>query len=166
MYQDSYSECNVPVKTLPLAKVFSALMVVLSAFTLLAGLLFLNPIWLLSFLVLVFLTYLQMMNSHLEYEYIFVSGDMQIDVIKWQRKRKKVMDFSLDNVTVIAKNGSDAARAYSGRSLKVRNFTSHTTDDYYILALKTDGEEQVVLFEPDEDMLDVLSHAAPSKVKR
>ena len=140
-------------------------MVTLCVITLIAGLIFF-PI-LFVFLILLVMTYFFLLNANLEYEYLYVTGEIDFDVIKWQRSRKRLLEVNMDNVTVIAPEDSDAAAAYKGRNLKSVDYTSRTDRRRYLIAYKEPGrnEETLIYFEPDGEFIDTLKSAAPNKVK-
>ncbi|MBO6215401.1 MAG: hypothetical protein J6N76_07680 [Lachnospiraceae bacterium] len=166
MYQDAYAECNVARKNPPFVKVLTGIMIAMCVITLLWGFFLLAPLMLAVFLVLLVMNYFQMLNSNLEYEYLYVSGELDFDVIKWQRSRKRIKVVNLDNVTVIAPTKSDRAKAYGGRNLKTVDYSSRTGADTYLIAYKDSGssDEQLIIFEPDERMINTLKAAAPNKV--
>ncbi len=164
MYQDSYCECNVKRQTPAFIKFLSGLMIALCVITLIAG--FIVFPMLIVFLILLVMTYFFLLNADLEYEYLYVSGEIDFDVIKWQRARKRLLELNLDNVTVIAPENDDAAKAYSGRKLKSLDYSSNTGSERYLIAFKESGmpEETLIYFEPDEDLINILKAAAPNKV--
>lgn len=103
-----------------------------------------------------------------EYEYIFTSGDLDIDQLTGDFRRKRKVSIKSDTVEVIAPEKSDAAAAYSNGAYKNYDFTSRDLNSKYryIIVGKSKGEMVRVLFEPNERMLDNMWKYFPSKVKR
>ena len=48
----------------------------------------------------------------IEYEYLYVGGDIDIDKIMSKRKRKKVASYNKDNLEILAPTGSDQLASY------------------------------------------------------
>ncbi len=164
MYQDAYAECNVKRETPTFFKILTYLMIALCVITLIAGLV-VFPL-LIAFLILLAMTYYFMLNSNLEYEYLYVSGEIDFDVIKWQRSRKRILEVNMDAVTVIAPEENDVLKGYMGRNLKAIDYSSGTDAKKYVIVYKDSGknDEVLIYFEPDGEFIDILKSAAPNKV--
>ena len=76
-------------------------LITLTVLFVLAGLL-LNPVILLGALALGILDYFIIPKTSLEYEYLFVNGEFDIDVIMSQQKRKRVCSFNLNECDIAA----------------------------------------------------------------
>ena len=169
MEQSLFVEQIVARKNPPLTKLTLGLMIVLTVFVGLNGILFLQPVILVLFLACLGLLYFTYLRVNIEYEYSVTDGELDVDIIRWKRKRKHLMTVSMDSVVVIAPARSEPVSAYVGRKLKTYDCTSHDADrNYYTLVFKPQGstEEEKLLFEPDERVLDSLWRKAPSKVHK
>ncbi len=92
------------------------------------GIFFFNPIFLLSAVIMGFLAfYLILPNLDIEYEYLYVGGDIDIDKIMAKRKRKRIASYSKDNLEVMAPTGS-AHLADHMKNAKVVDYTSGNPD--------------------------------------
>ena len=169
MEQSIFVEQIVARKNPPFTKVTLGVMIVLTVFVGLNGILLLQPVALVLFLALLAMLYFMFLQVNIEYEYSVTEDVLDIDIIRWKRKRKHLVSMSMDSVVVIAPARTDPVSAYVGRKLKTYDCTSHDADhEYYTLVFKPQGEtvEQKVLFEPDETVIDALWRKAPSKVHK
>ena len=169
MEQSIFVEQIVARKNPPMTRVTLGIMIALTVFVGLNGILLLQPVALVLFLALLGLLYFMFLQVNIEYEYSVTEDVLDIDIIRWKRKRKHMVSMSMDQVIVIAPARTDPVSAYVGRKLKTYDCTSHDADkEYYTLVFKPQGEtvEQKVLFEPDELVLDALWRKAPSKVHK
>ena len=169
MEQSLFVEQIVARKNPPLTKVILGIMIALTVFVGLNGILFLQPVILVMFLALLGMLYYMYLQVNIEYEYSVTEGELDIDIIRWQRKRKHLVTVDMENVVVIAPARSEPVSAYVGRKLKTSDCTSHDADhNYYTLVYKPQGQasEEKILFEPNERVLDALWRKAPSKVHK
>lgn len=101
---------------------------------------------------------------NVEWEYIFVDGQLDFDTISGGEKRKTRLRIDFDEVEVVAPKKSHALDAY--RHNKVRDYSSLRKDaEVYVIIAKV-GEEGLnqIYFEPSEKMLTVMKSKAPRKV--
>lgn len=169
MDQSVFVEQIVARRNPPLTKLTLGAMIVLTVFVGLNGLLFLQPVILVMFLALLGMLYFMFLQVNIEYEYSVTDNILDIDIIRWKRKRKHLLTLDLNNVVVVAPARSEPVSAYIGRKLKTYDCTSHdANNNYYTLVFKPQGStvEEKLLFEPDELVLDTLWRKAPSKVHK
>ena len=104
----------------------------------------------------------------LEYEYIFTSGDLDIDVLIGNYKRKTRMSLSMENITLVAPENSYELDGYR------RNPNSHPYDfsannvmqTNYIIIGNWNNQQIYVKFTPNEQILDAMFRTSPNKVRR
>ena len=103
---------------------------------------------------------------NIEYEYVFVDGQIDFDRICGQEKRKTMLRVDLDNIEIMAPIGSHRLDSYRNQQgLTVMDFTSNTVpDNVYGLFTSREGNKIFVRFEPSEKMLDYSRQKAPRKV--
>ncbi len=104
---------------------------------------------------------------HLEYEYLFVNGDLDIDMILNQAKRKSVKSFHLEQVDIIAPENSHRLDYYrQNTAMKLLDYSSgDPSHKRYMMIVREENQGACkVLLEPDEEMTAVLKQAAPGKV--
>lgn len=101
---------------------------------------------------------------NVEWEYIFVDGQLDFDTISGGEKRKTRLRIDFEQVEVVAPAGSHALDAY--KHYKVRDYSSLKKDaDIYVIVAKIaeEGLEQIY-FEPSEKMISLMKEKAPRKV--
>ena len=131
------------------------------------SLLFMIPRELISLSSLVIVLYLFLclpfgfkfiMPTDIEYDYLCVNSEIEIDSVINQSKRKHIMTFSLENVKRVAPEGRSALLGYEGRNdIKVRDFTSaDPSAKRYVLILEKDSKDMKIVLEPSEHMLEMI----------
>lgn len=118
------------------------------------------PIWAL----VVFVVRMQ----KLEYEYIFTSGDLDIDALIGNYKRKNRMSLSMENMTLIAPENSHDLDGYRGNPNYHRyDFSANDAmQTNYIIIGNWNNQQISVKFTPNERLLEDMFRISPSKVRR
>ena len=99
----------------------------------------------------------------LEFEYLYVNGDLDIDKIMAKQKRKRVFEMNVNDMEVIAPAGAPELRQYQG--LKSENYSSCTAGaKLYEMVVIQNGTKKRIIFEPNSVILDGLRMLAPRKV--
>lgn len=101
----------------------------------------------------------------IEYEYQYLDGSLRIDKIIAMKKRKKCGRYEMDNLYAMAPEGAEQLAAYQKRdNLKQADYSSHDKEapNRYQLVF----QNELVTFEPSEDMVRQIWRTAPSKVTR
>ncbi|MBO4412174.1 MAG: hypothetical protein J5794_08330 [Lachnospiraceae bacterium] len=102
-----------------------------------------------------------------EYEYIFVTGELQIDKIYSGSVRKPGPRVDMSDVESVEPVKEEAlANAKASGRVKIEDYTSHR-DEYPAYMVVYRGKEGVsyLLFEPNENMLKTMWRHSPSKVR-
>lgn len=114
---------------------------------------------------ILFIAYYLMSMRNIEYEYIVTNGDLDIDIIVNQRKRKRVFSANCKEFEAVARVNSDQ---YTKQIREVKNVLDFTTRnreaDVWFIYLVQNGVPKVILFEPDERMIDGFRTFIPRKV--
>ena len=162
---DLYSE--LLVKKEPTAKdsIVKYGMIVLTVLAVGAGL-FISPILLLAAVALGVASYFVIPRTDLEYEYLFVNGEFDIDMVMAKSKRKKVMSMKLSEADLVAPLDSHRMDYYNGNSrLKTLDYSSGNQQHRrFAVIIKSSGENCKIIIEPDEQMAQAIKNSAPSKV--
>lgn len=109
------------------------------------------------------LTYFVHRSVNLEYEYLYVNGDLDIDKIMARTKRKRVFSCNMRDLEMIAPAGS--AELMSFQNIKPKDFSSNIPDHKkYEMILITSGEKHRIIFEPNQTILDGVRMLAPRKI--
>ena len=108
--------------------------------------------------------YFYLPNLELEYEYLYLNKELQIDKIMSKQKRKKVAEFELEKVEILAIENSIQLESYKGRNLKKRDFSSGDKDAKRYVMIVGGSEMLWVYLEPSESMLKSMKSAFPRKI--
>ena len=162
---DLYSE--LLVKKEPTAKdsIVKYGMIVLTVLAVGAGL-FISPILLLVAVALGVASYFVIPRTDLEYEYLFVNGEFDIDMVMSKSKRKKVMSMNLREADLVAPLDSHRMDYYNGNSrLKTLDYSSGNQQHRRIAVnIKIGREKCKIIIEQDKQIAQAIKNSAPSKV--
>ena len=104
-------------------------------------------------------------STRVEYEYVYVGGDLSFDRIQAQSRRKRMCTFDMDHTEIVAPLTSHAMDCFQNKQMTVKDFTSKMPDRrVYVMVCNQDGKMTKVLFEPNEKLLNMMRMAAPRKV--
>lgn len=136
---------EMPVK-IGLTAVLVLLFLILTPFL---GMLAIMP----SLIIGVLLYYFVFPKFHVEYEYMMLNADLQIDAIYSKEKRKKLMELDMRRIEWIA--AANTATYKNARAQKTADYTSTQASDdkVYGILLPTENGATLIRIEPDEKML-------------
>ncbi len=108
-------------------------------------------------------TYYILGGLYTEYEYIFTNGELDIDKIMGQRKRKRLITIDLKSSTAFGKNKS----AYNNSNLTLVDVSCRESDNNYYLDFrhKELGNTRLI-FTPNDDMLELVEKSLPRTANR
>lgn len=114
---------------------------------------------------LIYLAYRLITSRNVEFEYIVTNGDLDIDKIISKRKRKRIFSANCKEFDIVARTGSNSF-SQSVQAMKSRIDASSTpgSPDAFFITTNYKGEKTLVIFEPDERMLNSFKMAIPRKV--
>ena len=99
----------------------------------------------------------------LEFEYLYINGDLDIDKIMNMQSRKKQFSTNIKEMEIIAPSGSAELHPY--QRLKTLDYsTLNPEDKVYEMVTSFKGETVRVLFNPNEKILNEMKNMAPRKV--
>lgn len=102
-------------------------------------------------------------NRNMEYEYILTNGGVEIAAIYNASKRKELMSFELDQVTMIVPK--DSNRIATETFARKRDYTSRTGDGKVIsFVVEQNGSKELVMMEPNEKILAHVKNYARNKM--
>lgn len=114
-------------------------------------------------LVLALLFFYPKLN--VEYEYVFVDGQIDFDKITGKSKRKTVMRIDMEQVEIVAPEGSHALDSYTYVKLENKDFTSRDkASKPYIIIFNDKEKKYRIAFEPTEKMLSMMKQKGPRKI--
>ncbi len=99
----------------------------------------------------------------IEYEYIFISGDLYIDRIAGKSTRKRFFSVDVKDMVVLAPSKAPELAGY--QHLKALNYSTCTEGNKTYEMVAPKGSEKVrIIFEPNEELLRAMRDIAPRKV--
>ena len=140
-------------------------LIVLTAIAVIAGLIITPLIWIVA-VALGIACYFVIPKTHVEYEYLFINGDFDIDMVMAKTKRKRVKSFKLSEADLAAPLNSHRMDYYNGnQKMKVLDFSSGNSEHKrFGIITRLDGELCKIILEPDEKLAQAMKNSAPSKV--
>lgn len=100
----------------------------------------------------------------LEYEYLYVGGELSVDKIIGKEKRKPVINMPLEKIAIVAPTDSEPLNEYKGKDLKRLDFTSRTKRPSYTVIFNGKEIQYRILMELNEEIVNMMYNVAPRKV--
>ncbi len=112
-----------------------------------------------------YFAYVFIRGRNIEYEYIVTNGDLDIDMIIAQRKRKRIFTGSCKDFDIVAKMTS-GQYDHNMQNIKkrIQAVTAMDSQDVYFISTVKDGEKVIVFFEPHAKMIESFKKYIPRKV--
>lgn len=161
---NEYYEFLVKKSTSPLTRMLRPICFVLDGITLFLAL-FLHWIFLIPFAVFVGATILVSRYANIEYEYLLAAGEISVDKIMNQQKRKHLFDLTLESVGQVIPANSPAREGLKAKNYKTIDVSS-TASQVKVYSLVCNNQTEY-LFNLNEKFLDALEEILPvGSVKR
>lgn len=162
---DGYEEILVKRGRSAKDSFLKGMVISVAAILIVIGVFFFNPLFLIAGVAFAFLAYyLILPNFDIEYEYLYVGGDIDIDKIMAKRKRKRIESLSKDNLEVMAPTGSDHLSQYV-KDGKVKDYTSGDPDvKTWTLVYNQEKKSEIVCLELTEEIAKDMRRYAPRQV--
>lgn len=161
---DTYVECLVAKKPNPVEPLIRAVAYGVTAAMFLMGLL---TGFLPLFIVAVALgagCYFLLPNLSVEYEYLYVARELQIDKILAKSKRKTVFSCGIDKLEVFAAEGAYQLDSFKNVQAVTHDFTSGNADaKKYVMVFRNSNATEKLILEPDSELIDAIKSVCPSK---
>lgn len=138
-------------------------------FLTLAGLMSMMILGMLGFTIAILLgyaTYLVWAYTSVEYEYSFLNGELSVDKIIGQRKRKSIANYDIKEAEIVAPLVSDAVVRASANAIIKDYSTRINNNDVYAMIINNSNGKFKVVFEPNEKVLEAMYHVRPAIVKK
>ena len=163
MIQDTYVEHLVKRKTPSyaiLVKIFLGILFAAALFMALT-----TYIGILVLLAVCGAAYFIMLNLNVEFEYLYIDGQLSIDKILNQNKRKKVMECDKDSLVMMAPLDSYVLKDYEGTGVKVIDCSSGRSDAKKYAFIYQAGQQRTkVIIEPNDKLLQCIRNTTPRKI--
>ena len=162
---DLYSELLVKKDKTAKDSLLKYGLIVLTVLAVFAGLI-ITPLALIIAVALGIACYFVIPKTDVEYEYLFINGDFDIDMFMSKTKRKKVKSFKLSESDLAAPLDSHRMDYYNGnQNMKVLDFSSGNPEHKrFGVITRLDGNLCKIILEPDEALAQAMKNSAPSKV--
>lgn len=167
---DTYKEQNVrkAVTTNDTIRKFALILsaISLSGALLLISMMILSQYFLLAIVISIFLIYgafYLLKDLQVEYEYLYTNGDLDIDKIMGQRKRKRLVTVEMLKVTKFEKYTDNVE--FDEEKTVVDASSNYDEEHWYIEFSSKKYGECYLIFTPNEEMLDLIIHALPRTVR-
>ena len=155
---DFYTEQLVKKQTTMKDVFIKALLVALAIVSVFVVLMF--PVAIIVPVIVIAVVVVLIRRLDVEYEYLYVNGDLDIDKIMHKAKRKRVFSMNINSM-----EGADELSQY--RNARVLDFSSGMADaKRYVLVTAENGQVTKLVFEPNETIIEGMFLMAPRKVKR
>lgn len=126
---------------------------------------FIMPMGLIIPIIVIALVWFLISRLNVEYEYLYVNGDLDIDKIMNKSKRKRVFSANVDVMELLAP--VDSPRLDQFQNAKVMNLSSGSADArLYALIVSHNGQLTKLVFEPNDTIIEGVFMLAPRKVVR
>lgn len=110
-------------------------------------------------------TYFVFINLSVEFEYLFVDGDLSIDRVLGKARRKKLLDCKKEEIQIVAPADSYMLKDYEKAGMKVYDCTSRRGEAKIYALIYHKGADCVkVLMEPNDRILRSMRYNIPSKL--
>ena len=123
------------------------------------------PVGLILPVAMIVLDVFMFRRLNVEYEYLFLNGDLDIDKIMNKAKRKKQFSMNVADMDLLAP--ADAAELHQYQNARTYDFSSRTGQaKLYALIVSGQGEKKEIIFEPNDTIIEGFYMLAPRKVIR
>ena len=164
---DLYTEVLVKKQQTGKDKVIKGVLIFFTVLFAAAGIM-MNPLILLLALVLGIVDYIFIPKLSVEFEYLYVNGELDIDRIYSQSRRKRAASYELSNMEILAPYQSHQLDSYKkNQSIKRYNYSSGIEGQGhkpYAFVISKDNTIKMVIFEAVEVLLKDIRNRAPRKV--
>lgn len=160
---DSYVEWMVARKSKPTDILIKGVAIGLTAVLFLLGIVII-PLFAAGIVAAV-LCYFFLPNLSVEYEYLYVSKELQVDKIMSKTKRKTIANYTLDKMEIFAKEGVYQLDEFKNRQMTTKDFTSGNKDAVrYVMIINDEKESVRVYLEPNDALINAVRNQFPRKV--
>lgn len=127
---------------------------------------FLMPFLMLLPILFIVLDVFLFRRMDVEYEYIYINGDLDIDKVMHKERRKHMFSVNVNDMELLAPEGSFQLQSY--RNGRVYDYSSGnpSSPNRFVLVFSRSGERGKVIFEPNSDLVEGFFMMAPRKVVR
>jgi hypothetical protein len=112
-----------------------------------------------------YLAYFFSSKRNIEYEYAVTNGDLDIDMIVNQKKRKRVFSQNAKDFDAVARIKSVQYTKEIKECKSIKDYTSHSENaEVWFIYMRLNGAPTVILFEPTDKMIENFYLFNPRKI--
>ncbi|HBM79426.1 MAG: DUF6106 family protein [Clostridiales bacterium] len=111
------------------------------------------------------LCYFLKRREFVEFEYSFTSGEIDIDKIIEAKRRKKVINFDINEIIMMAPVGSTFLDG-TPKGKKIIAYPKNTKERIFEIVLNKNGEVKDIYFIPDDEFVTLCFRSNPRSVKK
>jgi hypothetical protein len=116
-------------------------------------------------IVLIIVIVFMFPKLNVEYEYVFVDGQLDFDRITAKSKRKTMLRIDFEQVDIMAPINSHSLDEYKNIQCEQKDYSSREkSDSVYAIISSHGGKKLKILFEPNERMIGMIKQKSPRKV--
>ena len=106
-------------------------------------------------------------QQKVEYEYAFTNGILDFAKVIANKKRKELLSIRLLDIEACNRTDHESYKRYAGMpDVKKINCALNPEQTQYYIYLVAGGVKQLVLFEPNAEMMDLIYKANPIRVRK
>jgi hypothetical protein len=162
--KDVYVEWLINRRPSKVFKALKALCIVMLVLVAAAFLLTFNVFLMVGVVAMGFATHYANSFTKVEYEYIYVNGDMAVDRILNKSSRKRLIVFDMSKVEIVAQLGSPKLDGFAHKDYKQVDYTSGVRKPGSHIFVMYYGDGQKVLLEPNRELVEAMRDKIPHKV--
>ena len=114
-------------------------------------------------MIMIFVDVFMFRRLDLEFEYLYVNGDLDIDKIMAKQSRKRVFSTNVKDIEIMARVGYAELKPYE-RLKTIDCSSAMPNHKIYGLVANYKGQNVMILFEPNEIIVKGMRMLAPRKV--
>ena len=121
----------------------------------------------LAIAAVVYGAYILMRNFNIEYEYIFTNGELDVDIIKSRRVRKRLISMSTKNIELMARQDNDVYRCDFESEAIVKKYDAvydPAKGGIYCVLFHADGVRSMLTFQPPEKLVEAMKKMNPRAI--
>lgn len=143
---------------------YKGLLIFVVIFAALAGFFFHPALLFVAFLLGIGVYYLVQMFD-IEYEYLYVNGELDFDKIYAKARRKRVLSVQMEHLEMMAEKDSHHLDSLRHSQYKTYDFSSgDETHKVYEMYIHTETELMQIFFEPNDNIIEAIRQISPRKV--
>lgn len=145
----------------------SIIVKVLAVFTIIFGvyLLLMGGLYSIAGVIAVAIPSYMFTRLNVEYEYVFVDGQLDFDKIIGKSKRKHVLRINFEQVEIMAPTNSNSLNSFNKMKLDVKDFSSGDSGaKTYTIIVSKESVKLKIIFEPNEKMIKCIKQKNSRKL--